>query len=711
MNRADIQAFLNSNSPFLSVFKTTDKNGVLRTASDIIYRASIDNEINPKYVLIKLQKEQSLITDLSPTQKQLDWATGYGVCDNCNMSDPSIQKHKGFGTQVDSAAGIMRWYYENVYSESWIKKPGNAYSIDGQTIQPANLATGFMYTYTPHILGNQNFWTLWNTWFEQRYPDGSLLKDSESSTIYLIQNGTKRAITSMSALISRFDPKFIITVPPLELTRYEDGPSLSLPNYSILKNSSKYYLLDYYTLRPFASYDTVKQLGYNPDEIIDVTSTDLADYTLGEVITASIIDPIGRVLKIKEFDKYYFYKNGVYKPITDLQMLTINFSEFTPETISTSDLGELILGEPVLFKNGILFGITGSNKIYVVENGTKRHIADEDVYNGLGYSWDNIIWTDQFTGMNHKTGEAIYLNSPIEEPIIVENTQTVATEKSEITESVETLEELMQRTPENETTYVGNKFTTNMDVYLIADANSGKILAGKNLDIVRPMASFTKVMTAYRLLQEGLVLSNIGTSTYVASKHKAVAHYFRVAENEVFRNKDLFYAMLISSLNTPSRILVDDIESYEPAFISRMNKQASEWGLIHTHFSDTYGYDLENKTTAREYLTIFQKATNNTSIRSVMGMKNYEYDEILDKDGKPHHYDEHSNELMKKTSLPYKIIASKTGYLYEAGDGLAMLIERNSDKKQFIIITMGNPDHTNRFYEPEKLNIWVINNF
>jgi D-alanyl-D-alanine carboxypeptidase len=92
-------------------------------------------------------------------------------------------------------------------------------------------------------------------------------------------------------------------------------------------------------------------------------------------------------------------------------------------------------------------------------------------------------------------------------------------------------------------------------------------------------------------------------------------------------------------------------------------------------------------------------------------MKNYVYTELIDKDGKPQHFDQHSNALMNKNGLSFDIISSKTGYLDEAGAGLVMLIERPSDKKQFIVITMGNPDYENRFAEPQKLSEWVLNSF
>ena len=59
MSREDIQAFLDHRGGYISIFQTEDVSGTLRHASDIIYRAAEEYRINPKYILVKLQKEQS----------------------------------------------------------------------------------------------------------------------------------------------------------------------------------------------------------------------------------------------------------------------------------------------------------------------------------------------------------------------------------------------------------------------------------------------------------------------------------------------------------------------------------------------------------------------------------------------------------------------------------------------------------------------------
>lgn len=700
MNREDVQAFLEDRRSYLAYYRAPDASSTERLASDIIYRAAVQHRINPKYLLVKLQKEQSLITDPNPTQKQIDWATGYGVCDDCTTSDPDIQKHRGFGVQVDSAAAIMRWYYDNLDKESWIKRAGRNYLIDGTNIQPVTLATAFLYTYTPHIHGNRNFWTLWQRWFDQVYPDGTLVKSKNTPTVYLIRQGKKRPFATMAALATRFDPKLIVTAPESELSRYETAAPIALPNYSIVTANGAYYLLDNDSARPFANYEVVKKLGYHPEEIIEVTGADLEAYQTGPVIGEQTVSPLGRVAHVKENNGLYYVSGSAYQPISDEQIVKVNFPHLSVEKIAAAELAALELSSPIQFKDGTLIGIKGSPMIFVIENGKKRHIASEAVFAGLGYKWENVIWTDQFTGLNHATAQPIYLRAEV----------GVAEASNTAPAAVSGNNAQMIRTSSADTKHTGEIFATDINTYLVAEAQTGSILAGKNIDDIRPMASFAKVLTAYQLQKEGLNLSR--STTYNAARHKALYHQFRTADGERFLNRDLLDAALVSSLNTPLQMLVNSVEPNEDAFIARLNKQAKDWGLTKTKFIDTTGERLETKTTAREYLTLYLKATNNVDVRLALTKPSYSYNELLDKDGKPYHYDTHSNALLEKAELlPFLIISSKTGFLDEAGAGLAMEIERKTDGKRFVIITMGNPDFSNRFVEPERLARWAMDEF
>ncbi|MBP9761088.1 MAG: D-alanyl-D-alanine carboxypeptidase [Candidatus Magasanikbacteria bacterium] len=715
MSRADIQAFLNEQGGAIAQLKAPDKDGTDRVAADIIYQASQEHSINPKYLLVKLQKEQSLITAKNPTEKQLDGATGYGITDGCGWSCDVYLRNKGFGKQVDSAAGIMRWYYDNVSSQSWIKKPNVAYAIGNTTVRPTTYATAFLYTYTPHIEGNENFWKLWQQWFDQVYPNGTLVKSKNEATVYLIQDGKKRPFSTTGALVTRFDPQLVITVPFSELGRYETGTPISLPNYALLQQSNNYYLLDDDTLRPFENEQTVRSLGFNPQEIIQVSLDDIAAYKKGDIIRSTTTAPLGRLVRVKENKKIYYIKNNTLAPLFDDQIAKINFPHITIEPVSVSDIQDIPTTNPLLFKDGTLIKEKDFNKVYVIEDGKKRHIASEEVFIGLGYSWGNIIETNQFVALAHTTGQPLYMKRDITATPSITPEPSVTAGQEDSTGDAPTksnasdISSLMIRTPKEKQAFLGPIFTTDIDAYLIADATTKEIVAGKNIDTVRPLASLTKVMTAYRLMREELPLTRV--STYVAANHKSTYHTFRIAEGEKIFHHDLLDAFLVSSINTPGRMLVDAVEPNESAFVKRMNEQAVAWGLTKTVFTDVTGESEYTLGTAREYMTLFSRATENVVVQETLAKKQYRYSEFYDTDGKPDHFDTHSNELTEKTGLPFTILQSKTGYLHESGANLVMLVQRNSDGKQFIIMTLGNVDYAKRFEEPERLARWAMQTF
>jgi D-alanyl-D-alanine carboxypeptidase len=698
---SDIQNILQSKNSFLAVYRAPDVRSVTKSAAEIIHQAAFEHRINPKYIITTLQKEQSLITSISPSTNQLDWATGYGICDSCSKSDPALQKHKGFGVQVDSAAGIMRWYYNNI-GQNFVKKTGSSYTIDDNRITPASNATGFLYTYTPHIAGNRNFWNIWQNWFSEYHPDGTLLEDSQGR-LYLTEGNKKHLINSLTFDLKDYNIRNRIPADGMVLSRYESSSDITDNAQHLIHWNGGFFLVSGNSVHRFDSPETVDYHHFMRQAIPVISDDEFFKYNIGTEITKDTLLPGGGLVQLESTNTYYYAKMGKLYPITDNQIISANYATDNPIIVKAKDMASLPLGNPVKLKNGTLFGVTGHNLIYIVENGKKRHITSEKSFNSYGYDWKNIHWVSPLTGFNH----------PVGQPLTGISRDMVTTASTNTTPPISTNDKnkKMIKTPTERLRYEGSKqFTTDIDTYLVADYDTGEILAGKNIDEPRPLASLTKLMTAYRLYAEGI--NTEGSVRYESKKHRSIYHRFRIAEGEVYLNLDLFMSFLVSSLNTPGKMLVSSVEKKESEFIKRMNEQTKKWGLSKTKFTDVTGEDLGNISTAREYLTIFKKTTENVDIRYYSSRPSYTYYELTDKDNSPKHFDTNSNLLVAKSSkLPFNILSSKTGYLDESGDMLAMLIERPNSSRRFTVITMGNPDRANRFDEPERFARWVIDNF
>ncbi len=678
--RNDVQKFLDDKGSYLRADRTEDASGTPKMAADIIYDTAQLYQINPKFLVATLQKEQSLITDDTPTQKQLDWATGYAVCDSCYLDDPKVIKYKGFGKQVDGAAGIMRWYYANE-DKPFIKKKDTPIRIDNQDVTPQSWATAFLYTYTPHLHGNRNFWRIWSTWFKQTYPNGTLVRSAETDEYWLIQDGQRRRFKNKTTLITRLDPKLAIIVSDTDLSNYQLGTEISFPNYSLLQAPSGIYLVDYDTLRPFESEAVVRKIGYNPQELVEVQDSDLAGYSLGPLITASTTAPQGVIYQITDLaNTYYLFKDDILTPLIDKRVVETNFKGLNIEKHKLKELSQLIIADvPLKFNDGILLQTTNSNIVYVLDKGKKRRLADDETFRAMGYKRSNIVTVELSTLLNLPEGEPLFLNSNL-----------LSSKNKFLGDSAAP---------------VADQFKSKLPSYLVAEYPSGRIISGKNIDVRRSIASLTKLVTAYEALAQDYNL--VKSTVYTSKKYGAETDALHLKDGEKLRNMDIFNTMLVASNNGAARMVAQGTGLGEVEFIKKANVRLEEWGADNTTITDVTGLDEGNKSTARDLLKIFTKTLANKTIKDALSRTEYSFRELVDKNGTAAHAFKNTNQLIKVPGRNYRILASKTGYTDEAGAILIMLVESRKTKKQYVIITLGNSDYPKRFEEPNKIAQWI----
>lgn len=155
------------------------------SAGTIIAKVARACEVNPRVLLVTLQKEQSLITasgsQLYPRRYQI--AMGFG----CPDSAPCDAQYYGFYNQVYSAAQQFQRYRINPVRYGYVAGTSNRVGFHPDTarcgssmVYITNQATAGLYNYTPYqpnaaILGgtpdscssygNYNFWRFFTQWF------------------------------------------------------------------------------------------------------------------------------------------------------------------------------------------------------------------------------------------------------------------------------------------------------------------------------------------------------------------------------------------------------------------------------------------------------------------------------------------------------------------------------------------------------------------
>lgn len=212
--------------------------------------------INPKALLVTLQKEMSFITDTWPTDYMYDYAMGYG----CNDSGPNFSArcqeiYKSFFVQLYNAAWQFK-HYANA-NIGWKFKAGTSVSIQynpkpscgSSPVYIQGRATAALYNYTPYqpnaaalagsndgcgAYGNLNFWRLYNDWFG--FTNSPIVKSVSGSDIYLITSGVKRHLDSWgiyesySSLgpITTVSQTYLDALPTGKISRVVRGPSGSM---------------------------------------------------------------------------------------------------------------------------------------------------------------------------------------------------------------------------------------------------------------------------------------------------------------------------------------------------------------------------------------------------------------------------------------------------------------------------------------------------
>lgn len=220
-------------------------SGGTKSAARIIYDVAKACGVSQKALLVLLQKEQSLITDDWPWDIQYRSATGYG----CPDTAPCDAEYYGFFNQVYNAARQFRRY--SVQSQLFNYRAGQSNYIQynpnagcgGSNVFIENDATAALYNYTPYqpnasslnnlygsgdgcgAYGNRNFWRMYNDWFGPTI--GSLVKTSNSSTVYFLDNGKAHVVSSLSLLkdLAAFGPVRVTTAS--EINQYSSTKPFS----------------------------------------------------------------------------------------------------------------------------------------------------------------------------------------------------------------------------------------------------------------------------------------------------------------------------------------------------------------------------------------------------------------------------------------------------------------------------------------------------
>jgi serine-type D-Ala-D-Ala carboxypeptidase (penicillin-binding protein 5/6) len=234
--------------------------------------------------------------------------------------------------------------------------------------------------------------------------------------------------------------------------------------------------------------------------------------------------------------------------------------------------------------------------------------------------------------------------------------------------------------------------------FLVYDLKTHATLAEKNSTLQLPIASLTKLMTAF------VVYKSLGLEGLVEIKAKdrvGTSPELNLIEGDIISVKDLFAAMLIGSENDAALTLSHYTEStLGTKFISIMNDEAKQLHMNDSQFSNPLGFDSINNFSTAADLQKLVDATQSLRAFSLYGRNTqYHFSGSLNQV----YYSRATNKLIAKDP---EITGIKTGYTEGAGG--AMIVKATRNDNNIIIIVLGSQNREN---DTEKLKNMVFDNY
>ena len=126
---------------------------------------------------------------------------------------------------------------------------------------------------------------------------------------------------------------------------------------------------------------------------------------------------------------------------------------------------------------------------------------------------------------------------------------------------------------------------------ILVEANTKQILYAKDENKQIPIASLTKIMSVY-LVMEAIANNEITYETMIKTSAKAhgvegSSVYLNLGEE--FTLRELLYAIEVRSANDATVAVAEAVAGSQGEFVNRMNQKAEELGMLNTYYRDCTG--------------------------------------------------------------------------------------------------------------------------
>lgn len=233
---------------------------------------------------------------------------------------------------------------------------------------------------------------------------------------------------------------------------------------------------------------------------------------------------------------------------------------------------------------------------------------------------------------------------------------------------------------------------------VLTDADTGRILYGKDAGTPMANASTTKIMTCLLAIESGKIQDTVTFSEHACSMPKV---RLGCPTGTQFVLEDLLYSLMLESHNDTAAAIAEHVAGSVEAFADLMNERAAEFGCQNTHFVTPNGLDRsdkkgEHQTTAYDLSLIMATCIQNDKFLEITETASKTISSI---DGTFQAALNNHNALL---SMLDGVISGKTGFTAKAGYCYVGAYRQNDRTYTFALLACGWPNHKNYKWEDSK---------
>ena len=229
-----------------------------------------------------------------------------------------------------------------------------------------------------------------------------------------------------------------------------------------------------------------------------------------------------------------------------------------------------------------------------------------------------------------------------------------------------------------------NASTSSAYEYVLMDMNSKRVLASKNMNSPRLIASISKIMTCIVAI-ENKNINDIVKVTDIINESYGSGIYIEIDEEITLR--DLLYGLMLRSGNDAALMIAEYVGESVPKFVEMMNNKAKDLGMTNTIFKNPSGLDNNdtgNYSTAYDMALLTSYAMENKEYRNIVKTKKHTV-----KTNKKTYIWKNKNKLLNEEY----ITGGKTGYTEKAKRTLVSTA--SSDNMNLVVVTIKDSDDWN----------------